>query len=203
MDKISIFMVDDHRIFLQSFQAYLLTQPKFLWLGSNSGNLDVENTILELNPKVVLLDYYLNFGTAIPIFTKLRSLDFIGKVVFLTMEKSSKVRQDVQLLGADGFVSKDVDGSILLQGIQDLVEGELNFLEFSENPLPGKSKPYSLTNQEEVVAKLVCLGLSSEVVAQKLFISIHTVHTHRRRILEKTNSTNFFEVCQKLKKTEQ
>lgn len=196
-------MVDDHKIFLQSFQAYLLTQPQFLWLGSNSGNLEVENTILKLNPKVVLLDYYLNFGIAIPIFTKLRSLGFIGKVIFLSMEKNPKVRQDVQLLGADGFVSKDGDGSILLKGIQDLVEGKLDFLQFSENSSPEKSKPYSLTNQEEVVAKLVCLGLSSHVVAQKLFISIHTVHTHRRKILEKTSSTNFFEVCQKLKEITQ
>jgi PAS domain S-box-containing protein len=51
-----------------------------------------------------------------------------------------------------------------------------------------------LTEREEQILQLICLGYSSKEIAEKLFISIHTVHTHRKNMLEKTECKNSSEL---------
>ncbi|MBN1820646.1 MAG: PAS domain-containing protein [Prolixibacteraceae bacterium] len=53
-----------------------------------------------------------------------------------------------------------------------------------------------LSRREQEILKLVKEGLPSKEIAEKLFISVHTVNTHRQRILEKLNVTNSFEAIQ-------
>lgn len=53
-----------------------------------------------------------------------------------------------------------------------------------------------LSKREQEVLRLVKDGLPSKEIAEKLFISIHTVNTHRQRILEKLNVTNSYEAIQ-------
>ena len=60
----------------------------------------------------------------------------------------------------------------------------------------GTKKEVVLSNREQEVLKLVKDGLPSKEIAEKLFISVHTVNTHRQRILEKLNVTNSFEAIQ-------
>ena len=57
-------------------------------------------------------------------------------------------------------------------------------------------KEVVLSNREQEVLKLIKKGLSSKKIAEKLFISVHTVNTHRQRILEKLNVNNSFEAIQ-------
>ena len=53
-----------------------------------------------------------------------------------------------------------------------------------------------LSKRELEIVKLMAEGYSSKLIADKLFISFHTVNTHRQRIIEKTNSKNTGEVVQ-------
>lgn len=197
-NQLSIYLVDDHMIFRQSFEAYLSTQEGFRFVGAGTGQEPTLQEILYRRPDIVLLDFHLDRGNGIDLLQKLRQAGYAGKVVFLTMNRDSRIRETVRPLGADGFVSKDVDGNALLAGLQSLLLHQTPYLEISDDVLSSLENPFQLTKQELKVARLVCSGLSSEEVAGKLFISIHTVHTHRRRILEKTASGTFIEVCRKL-----
>lgn len=49
---------------------------------------------------------------------------------------------------------------------------------------------FVFTNREFEIIDLLCIGLDSESIAEKLFLSIHTVDTHRRNIIKKTNHKN-------------
>jgi DNA-binding CsgD family transcriptional regulator/PAS domain-containing protein len=75
------------------------------------------------------------------------------------------------------------------------------------NTKTGKTLPYSFANKqkdsenflskrEQEVLSLVKDGLPSKEIAERLFISIHTVNTHRQRILEKLNVSNSYEAIQ-------
>ena len=199
MDKpISLFLVDDHRIFSQSFEAYVTTQPEFTWKGSADGSGTSLRQVLQSAPKVLLLDFHLREVNGLEFLKSLRGEGYTGYVVMLTMNRDGQVRSSAKNLGADGFVSKDADGEELLEGIRRLVEGEVDYLELPDAVREHSGGPYPLTRQERTVAGMVCSGMNSERIARELGISIHTVHTHRRRILEKTGSTSFMEVCQKL-----
>jgi DNA-binding NarL/FixJ family response regulator len=198
MNKITIYLIDDHKIFLQSFHAYIQTQPSFVWNGANEGDESVIEEVLKLDPRVILLDYHLKTTNGLEVLKKLKSAGFKGKVIFLSMDRGIQLRKEVKSFGADGFVSKDVDGNILVSGIKNLLDGTVEFLELPKEILNTDENLFRFTPQEDLIARMICKGVSSEEVAQKLFISIHTVHTHRRRILEKTNSENFIQVCRKV-----
>ena len=196
--RLSIFLVDDHMIFRQSFEAFLSTQEGFRFVGSGNGQNRTVADILSRQPRIVLLDFHLERENGIDLLQKLREAGYQGKIVFLTMNRDARTRDAVRTFGADGFVSKDADGHALLAGLHALVDGQTDYLDMSVDSPSEMANPYQLTRQEMTVARLVCSGLNSEEVAERLFISIHTVHTHRRRILEKTGAGTFMEVCRKL-----
>jgi DNA-binding CsgD family transcriptional regulator len=68
--------------------------------------------------------------------------------------------------------------------------GELFYFPPEENP--GKSIT-SLTNREKEILGLIARGLISKEIADKLYISVNTVNTHRQRIIEKLNVSNTYE----------
>lgn len=68
-------------------------------------------------------------------------------------------------------------------------ERMINFISSEEGkPNPNIKEP--LTRREMEILKLICDGFSSKDICEKLFISINTVETHRKRILLKLNAKN-------------
>ena len=197
--SISIFLVDDHKVFSQSFETYIHTQNDFLWKGSGDGDGKTITNILQQKPDIVLLDYHLAVSTGLDTLEKLRAKQYIGYIIILTMNRDPHVKLAVKTHGANGFVSKETDGNELLLGIRQLFLGEISFLEIPQNLKDGTNNPYLLTQQEINIADLVCAGLDSDEISKRLNISVHTVNTHRRRILSKTQSDNFVQVCLKIK----
>ena len=55
------------------------------------------------------------------------------------------------------------------------------------------------TNREFEIIKLIAQGLESHEIAEKLFLSVHTVNTHRRNILSKTGKRTTHELVHELK----
>jgi DNA-binding CsgD family transcriptional regulator len=67
-------------------------------------------------------------------------------------------------------------------------------------PSEKKSSKDRYTAREKEIILLVSQGLSSSQIADKLFLSLHTVKTHRKNILQKSNASNFFELLHSLDK---
>jgi DNA-binding NarL/FixJ family response regulator len=197
--SISIFLVDDHKVFAQSFESYISIQEGFIWKGAGEGDSKTFNNIIHIKPDIVLLDYHLAKTNGLDFLQQLHAKGFKGMIILLTMNRDSQIKRAVKSFGARGFVSKETDGSELLLGIRQLTEGTIDFLELPPILENSENSPYLLTDQEMTIANLVCSGLGSEEIAKKLNISVHTVNTHRRRILSKTHSENFVQVCLKLK----
>jgi len=199
-ESISIYLVDDHRIFTQSFHVFITLQDRFIWRGSSVGDRRTVSDILHFRPTVVLLDYHLNKENGIELLRQLRAQRYHGKVVFLTMNRDRQIREAAKAYGADGFISKDIDGHDLLDGIRRLVTGSVAYLELPVATLGNEYKQsWGLTPQERKVAEMICAGLKTDKIADTLSISIHTVYTHRKHILEKTGSGHFMEVCSKIR----
>lgn len=199
-ESISIFLVDDHRIFTQSFQVFVSLQERFTWRGSSIGDRRTVADILHFRPTVVLMDYHLNKDNGIELLKQLREHEYPGKIVLLTMNRDRQIRAAAKAYGANGFVSKDIDGHELLEGLRRLVRRGIDFLELPATiPLTESTFDWGLTPQERRVAEMICAGIKTDRIAETLSISIHTLYTHRKRILEKTGSEHFMEVCSKLR----
>jgi DNA-binding NarL/FixJ family response regulator len=59
----------------------------------------------------------------------------------------------------------------------------------------------NFTSREFEIIKLVSEGLTSDQIARKLFLSVHTIDTHRRNILKKSNKSTIMELILTLKKS--
>ena len=145
-----------------------------------------------------MLDYHLRQRTGFEIAQDLRRSGYLNSIILLTMNRDSYIRQTARAQGINGFVSKEIDGELLLNGLTQLVSGQIDYLELITPSQEKEKLPFKLTPQEKRIADLICAGQSTEEIAFHLSISIHTVHTHRRRILDKTGAENFMQVCQKL-----
>ena len=198
LNPISLFLIDDHTIFSQSFGAYVSTHPDFTWKGSANGTGRVVQQVMQVTPKVLLLDFHLGDQNGLQLLQQFRKKGFLELIILLTMNRDRVIQEAARHQGANGFVSKEVDGELFLEGIKRLAAGEIDYLELLSPSMEATANFFGLTPQEKLIAELVCSGLSSEDIAIKLSISIHTVHTHRRRILDKTGADNFIQVCQKL-----
>jgi DNA-binding NarL/FixJ family response regulator len=69
---------------------------------------------------------------------------------------------------------------------------DLSYFRFPDDKLLGIGNP--LSDREFEIVRLISEGLSSQQIADKIFLSTHTVNTHRRNILEKTGKAHISEV---------
>jgi DNA-binding NarL/FixJ family response regulator len=94
--------------------------------------------------------------------------------------------------GIQGFLTKECDGDEIIHAIHALIKGERFFCNNVLNILLNKDaieaedcSPTSLTERETEIIKEIVNGLTSKEVGEKLFISAHTVQTHRKNIMRK------------------
>ncbi|MGB0177034.1 MAG: response regulator, partial [Owenweeksia sp.] len=100
--------------------------------------------------------------------------------------------------GAQGYLVKDSDPQEVYDAIVSVyTKGSYineRTLKVIQDRLAGKVKPRKMqegiTKREEEVLKLTCEQLTAEEIAERLFISVKTVHGHRNNLLQKTGSRN-------------
>jgi DNA-binding NarL/FixJ family response regulator len=110
---------------------------------------------------------------------------FGSEIIFLTAYSDSSTLGDAFESDPVMYVVKPY------QDVQLLVSVQMAFhkiLKKQHDTVHGKLE---LTDREKEIAGLVASGLSSKQVARKLIISIETVKTHRRRMLQKNNISSF------------
>lgn len=114
--------------------------------------------------------------------------------------KYIRIRQTCQALEVDnkGHLTKTL---VIHQRIDDFDERPSNdrrIYDKTRNIYLDTQNCYKLTKREFEILLLIQEGLNSEEIAQKLHSSIYTINTHRKNILNKTNSANFIELLRKL-----
>jgi DNA-binding NarL/FixJ family response regulator len=143
--------------------------------------------ILADEPDVLFLDVEMPLMDGMELCASLREQGFKGKIVFTTsfnqyILKALRVR-------AFDYLLKPIDEGELKQCIDrlllELSEGYQNF---------AKLGTYGLSEREIDVAKKIFMGLTSKEIGEELFISKHTVDTHRRNMLQKTGCKNTHEL---------
>jgi DNA-binding NarL/FixJ family response regulator len=116
------------------------------------------------------------------------------KILVLTHFDNDEIIFNAMTKGADGYLLKSLSLPNLIESVKNMHHGitamspyiASRILEMFKN-LTQPRKEYNLTNQEKKVLKEMVSGLSKKMVADKLFISYHTVDSHLRKIYYKLN----------------
>lgn len=204
MKKKSLFLIDDHRLFTQSFRSYIEHDNTFLWAGSSS-QIEIGMSQIELiKPDIILIDYHLKNEDGLDVLNKINQLTYDAIPIMLTMNRDERIKDIAISKGAKGYLLKDMDATEIINAILSIIEAGKTYIPQKSffNPENHQFDAIKeLTTREYEIALLACQGLNSEEISQKLFLSVLTVKTHRRNILRKLRAKNTVEVCRILDHT--
>lgn len=195
--SISIMIVDDHAIVRQGLRA-LLAQEDMDVVGEANCGPDAVQLAGDLQPDVMLLDIRMKDGDGLQCLPQLQAVSPQTKVIMLTTYANPGYLARAIRDGAVGYLSKDVDPNQVVKAIRSVAAGEeiINHEllraalagsvdDSTPAPEPTELPVGDLSEREIDVLRLIASGLSNAAIADSLHISVSTVKTHVRHILEK------------------
>ena len=209
-DKITIFLADDHRSFVEGFASQFRDEERIQLLDVAHSPPEMLEKVPLAKPDVLLLDY--SFGSSEPdgvelagqLLEKLPDL----KIIMLTSMDEVPVMAGAFAQGISGYLLKTRSISELKKAIETVAAGfevaeggmmrkMLRLGGTSAERKPGKpdlEKAFPLTPSELVIALLIAEGKSTQQIAVEKFVSPNTIDTHRKHIYSKLDVHNVAEL---------
>ncbi|HSV88149.1 MAG TPA: response regulator transcription factor [Bacteroidales bacterium] len=201
--KIKVAIADDHKLVTDCLGLFLSSSPNMEVAGiAHSGN-DLLAILERKKIDVVILDINMPGMTGIETTEKIKKNHPEVKVVILSMHTDYENISKAIDAGADGYLPKDVASEELLEAITAINGGKNYFHtqisdEIIRNYSIKKKKNQSpfpqLTRRELEVLHLFAKGFNNNEIADKLFLSVRTIESHKNHILQKTNMKNSVEL---------
>lgn len=201
---ITIAIADDHKLMSEGIASILQSDPDLVVnkICTNGKEL-IE--YLKTNPvDLVLIDLnmpVLNGPEAIRI---LRNNRVSAKIVVLSMYADETIYAKCRELDINGYLHKDSDAQHLIDAIKAISAGENRFdydrpannMSVTRDPLFEDKfvNKFKLSQREQEIIQLIRSGHTNQEIADILFLSIHTVMTHRKNILHKLAVRNTAEM---------
>ena len=191
---IKVTITDDHPIVANGIKNILNALPQFQILDIyTSGNALLKN-IGENLPDVLMLDFNLPDTTAVELTKVLKKkYPSLKILIFTSIDIILHVKKVLQA-GADGFMLKESDDLTIIEAIETIYKGEQYLSPAIKNNLIDDllkpQKKMVLTRREKEILQLIVSEYTNHEIAEKLFISPHTVDNHRINLLQKLQVKN-------------
>ncbi len=205
MNRIKIIIADDHKIFLDGIVSLLTESDKIEIVGTACSAEMLLEIIKTVEADLIITDISMKGMSGIEA-TKLITKEHPNlRVLILSMHTSEEFVLNSVKAGADGYLPKDTSIEELIEAIVTITNGGQYYSrDVSEYFFKNYIKRYryeqnvmeknELTNREIEILKLAAIGLSNKEIADKLFISIKTVETHKNHIMQKLKLKNSAEL---------
>jgi DNA-binding NarL/FixJ family response regulator len=198
MDKITILLVDDHKLIRESWSFILNSDPRFQVVGETSNPEEAVKIAKEKSPRIVLMDINMSPVNGFDGTKMIRKYSPGSRIIGISMHSMPAYARKMLQLGAMGYVTKNSSKDELLMAIEQVNEGKKYVCDEVKNILAqqeldedsGKPDMNVLSKRELDIVKLIKEGLSSREIAVQLDISLKTVEVHRYNILKKLNLKN-------------
>jgi two-component system response regulator NreC len=185
---VRIVLADDHAVVRSGLRLLLDGEPGFE-VVAEAGDVDsARRYVRGHRPRVLVLDLNLAGELSIESIPLIRQESPETQIVVLTMQTESAFAREALAAGALGYVLKDAAEHELVEAVRNAAAGE-SYLNprlgarIASEPPPGP--PDDLSEREVEVLKLIALGHTNAEIAQKLYLSVRTVETHRSHIQQK------------------
>jgi DNA-binding NarL/FixJ family response regulator len=196
MEKIKLILVDDHQLVRTGIANLLAGETGFEIIGEAADAKDLFELLRKSQPDITVLDIALPGMSGIEITKKLHN-DYPGiRILILSMHTSEEFIFNAINSGARGYLPKNTSRKELIEAIYAIHRGEEFFAESISNIILKsyikKAKSDSqedeinenlLSKREIEVLKLFAEGMTNQEIADKLFISIRTVESHKNHIM--------------------
>lgn len=204
MKAIKLAIADDHELFRKGLIAMLSKVPDFKFVVEASNGQDLLEKLVRNKPDLVIMDLHM------PVMDGMQASEIIlnryGKIKIIVLSMLEEDHFVLHMLekGVHGYLLKDTNTDEVEKAIRRVLKDGYYYSDFVSKimhrkmlnrnvvrgPLLVGSLQQTLTTREKEVLSLLCDGLSTTEISERLFISARTVEGHRQRILEKTNTKN-------------
>ncbi len=196
MEKIRLILVDDHLLVRTGIANILSGESGFEIIGEAADAKEMFDLLKKSLPDIAVLDIALPGMSGIEITKKLHN-DFPGiRILILSMHTSEEFIFNAINSGARGYLPKNTSRKELIEAIYAIHRGEEFFAESISNVilksyikkartnLPEDDNNEGLLSKREIeVLRLFAEGMTNQEIADKLFISIRTVESHKNHIM--------------------
>ena len=198
MGKITILLVDDHKLIRDSWSFILNSDPRFQVIGETSNAEEAVDLAKEKKPMIVLMDINMSPVNGFEATKLVRKFSPGSKIIGISMHSMPAYARRMLQIGAMGYVTKNSSKDELLTAIVEVNSGKKYICEEVKNILTqqeleedgGSPDMNALSRREIDIVQLIKEGLSSKEIALRLDISLKTVEVHRYNILKKLNLKN-------------
>ena len=193
--ELRLLVVDDHKIVRDGLRSLIDREPDMQLIGQADNGRDAVRLAQELSPDVVIMDVSMADMNGVEATRQIVNENPAIKVIALSMHSDKQYVSRMLSAHAAGYLLKDCAFDELATAVRAVTQGNLylspgvtsvvigDYVErLSSNGSPARS---ALSAREFEVLQLVAEGYGTRVIAAKLHISVKTVESHRRHIMEK------------------
>lgn len=193
-NPVDVIIIEDNELLRDSLKEAINKSSSIRCRNAfNSGEAALDFIVSEdLVPEIILLDIGLPGINGIDLIPEIRKLTPTSKIIILTVHDDNENVFNAICAGASGYLLKDLSADKIVNSITEVLNGGapmnshiakkvLNM--FRDQNI--KSDGYGLSDREREILSLLVDGLSKRQIADKIFLSHHTVDSHIRNIYAK------------------
>jgi two-component system response regulator NreC len=205
MEKIRVFLVDDHTVVRQGLRRILESDEEIEIVGEAGDGRTAINLVQKLRPHVVVMDVAMPELNGIEATRQIIKRVEGAKILVLSMHGDDVYVRQALKAGARGYLLKDSEDLDLIKAVKAIRAGGSFFSPpvskvvlsgYLGDKVDGESEDSvaRLTDREREVLQLIAEGKTNKEVAHALTVSVNTVETHRKHIMEKLDLHNTAEL---------
>jgi len=191
----NILLADDHKLIREGLRLLLEKRGRITIVGEADNGISAVRMARDLKPDLVLMDIAMPDLNGIEATRRIRTEAPGVKVIALSMHMDKRFVRHMFAAGASGYVLKESAFEEVSMAIKAVAMGGLyispkitdqvlaEYVKQLTKPSAGEESP--LSGREREVLQMLAEGKSSRKIAERLHISVTTVDTHRKHIMDK------------------
>jgi DNA-binding NarL/FixJ family response regulator len=191
-DAVTIILADDHPLLRKGLKD-LIQEEGYKILGEAGDGEQALTLIRKLKPSIIIIDIQMPKLNGLEVIRILRKENQDVKAIVLTMHDKENIFNRAMDLGVKGYIMKDSVSTEIIEAIKSIIMGKY----FISSSISGFLVKRSLGNQDDAygiskltmtenkILRMIADNLTSKEIADELFLSVHTVETHRSNICQK------------------
>tara|TARA_B100000508_G_scaffold140085_1_gene139995 strand:- start:88243 stop:88890 length:648 start_codon:yes stop_codon:yes gene_type:complete len=188
------YLADDHEIVAKGVAELLIKVIPNISVEISKNGEDLIRKVLSEKPDLVILDVEMPVRDGLEALKVLRGRGYRFPILMLSMVEEQSVIQKAMDLGANGYLHKDCSENELKEALEMIAEDQFYLSKEAKSAMlglkknvrsEGRDNAYGITKRESEVLQLICEGMTSKEIGERLFISARTVESHKENLMQK------------------
>ncbi len=204
MNPVKIIIADQHYLIRQGLRSIFSDPSKYQIVYDTDDYIQIPLIINLYQADVVIIGLNIQGVNAIDVIRQTQQEYPHVKILVLDTNENTDDIVTILRLGVPGYILKQCDHQEILDAVNAIMQGKnffcsnvlkINKSENSENCAGYETSvnlkgPVKLSSRELEILELISQGFTNNEIADKIFLSAHTVATHRKNLMKKFNAKN-------------